>query len=304
MARPLLMDVDTGVDDAIALALASQLETHQLVGVTTVAGNVPIDLATRNTLRVLSWIGADVPVFRGMSRPLVRPLQVATSVHGADGLGGWAAPDPPGEIEPGSAPEAILRLARKHRGELDGVFVGPLTNLAVALALEPELVDWFHNVTIMGGAFRASGNVSPAAEFNVFVDPEAAQAVATSGLGATWIGLDVTHQTSLERRQWEQLAALADQPWVLVREVSRQSFELQGRDAVYLHDPLAVAVASDPTLVELETGQVLVERGHFARGETRLVVGMGVSNVATRVDAARFAEFFRNTVGLAPKEKT
>lgn len=299
MAIPLLLDVDTGVDDAMAIALATRLSTHELIAVTTVAGNVTLDLATRNSLTVLDWSGVEVPVYRGMSRPLVRPLQTATRVHGNDGLGGWQAPASKRRPEDVTAPEAILRIAREHKGELEAAFVGPLTNLAVALMLEPELAVWFRNVTIMGGAFFGPGNETPFAEFNIHVDPEAAGIVARSGLKATWIGLDVTHQTSLSADEWRSLSGTSGGSRELVFEVSRQSFEVRNRPEVYLHDPLAVAVVSRPDLVETVSGQVLVESGHEARGETRVAPGDGQSLVARTVDSAAFKEMFTGLLQLS-----
>lgn len=292
MTIPLLLDVDTGVDDAMAIAFATALDTHTLVGITTVAGNVPLDRATDNTLRVLEWLGCDVPVFRGMSRPLVRPLHTATSVHGNDGLGGWLAPGSIRQVESMHAPEAILSLASAHRGVLEGAFVGPLTNLAVALMLTPELATWFKHVTIMGGAFFNPGNVTKDAEFNIFVDPEAADIVARSGLATTWVGLDVTHKTSLSRSAWEAISSDAGGRAQLTKEVSRQSIVERGREQVYLHDPLAVAVVSNPDLVETQQGQVLIETGHAARGETRLAQGPGTCRVASAVQSDAFLEVF------------
>src|SRR5262245_54589979 len=116
--RPLLMDVDTGIDDAMAIALATHLETHELIAVTTVAGNVPVEVGTLNSLRVLEWLGADVPVYRGMDAPLARPLWSAQEFHGEDGLGGWAEPFARRTVEDVSAPEAIIQLARRHRGDI------------------------------------------------------------------------------------------------------------------------------------------------------------------------------------------
>lgn len=298
MSQPLLMDVDTGVDDAMALALTAGLTDVELVGVTTVAGNVSIDLATANTLKVLDWIGCDAPVYRGMSQPLVRPLHTATSVHGDDGLGGWQDARLGRYVEDVSAPEAIIRLVREHKGEIVGAFVGPLTNLAVALALEPRISEWFKQVTIMGGAFFERGNVTPAAEFNIFVDPEAAAIVARSSLPTVWIGLDVTHQVSVSHAFWRTLESADTAAAVLVREVCRFTFDVRQRDAVHLHDPLAVATIANPDLVTLRRGQVRVDVGEFARGETRLVEGDGTAQVACGVESGRFVDVFGAALGL------
>jgi inosine-uridine nucleoside N-ribohydrolase len=312
MARPLIMDVDTGIDDAMALALAASLSDYDLVAVTTVAGNVPVERTAENTLRVLSWIGSDAPVYRGMSQPLARTLHTAPNVHGNDGLGAWQEPHARRDVEEVSAPEAIIQTARRHQREIDGVFVGPLTNLAVALTLEPRLAGWFRTVTIMGGAFYSPGNVTPVgefnknssdvtssvAEFNMYVDPEAAAVVARAALPATWIGLDVTHQVSITHDMWRCIENVTAPEPALIREVCRQTFETRRMDKVHLHDPLAVAVAAYPDLVTVRHGQVRIDVGNVMRGETRLIEGDGRTKVAESVDSGRFMDIFRTALGV------
>lgn len=291
MPRPLLLDVDTGVDDAIAIALATRLSEHELVGVCAVAGNVPVEDATRNTLDVLAWLGADVPVYRGNGLPLCRPLHTAREHHGAAGLGSWDIPHTARTADDMTAPEAIVRLARRHAGEITFVFTGPLTNLAVALSLEPRLAEWVPRLVIMGGAFYGRGNVTPHAEFNIYADPEAAARVAQSGMRATWIGLDVTHQTLLRRADWDKLADASTPAAVLVREVLRRTFEEIGKDAFPMHDPLALAVAEWPDLVGVERGAARVDVGEVRRGETRVGTAYGAevaTDVARTVDVAGF----------------
>jgi inosine-uridine nucleoside N-ribohydrolase len=296
MPRPLLLDVDTGVDDAIAIALATRLSAHELVGVSTVAGNVPVEDATRNTLDVLAWLGVDLPVYRGNNLPLSRPLQTAREHHGATGLGSWQIPASGRREQDETAPEAIVRLARQHAGEITFVFTGPLTNLAVALSLEPRLVEWVAKLVIMGGAFYKPGNTTKHAEFNIYADPEAAARVAQSGLPATWVGLDVTHQTLLTRAMWDELSGATASASVLAREVLRRTFEELDRPAFPMHDPLAVAVAEEPTLVGLERGAVRVDVGEPRRGETRVgpaYADDAVSAVANAVDVAAFHAMLR-----------
>ena len=294
MARiPLLLDVDTGVDDALAIALATRLEQHELIAVTTVAGNVPIEHTTPNTLKILEWLGAEIPVYRGMGAPLSRPLVSAGHVHGDDGLGGWELPAPAASVAEAAAPQTIVRLAREYAHEIDFAFVGPLTNLAVALLLEPELPRLVSHLTIMGGAFFNPGNVTPEAEFNVYVDPEAAALVAASGFNATWIGLDVTHQTVLDRPRWEALEGATSISARLVREVCRGSFERRGVERVHLHDPLAVAVVERPELIEGVPGEVSVDVGHRVPGRTRVSPFMhGTGQAARAVDVAAFQRIF------------
>lgn len=297
----MLLDVDTGVDDAVAIALASKLDSHELVALTTVAGNVPVEYATANTLAVAAWMGIDVPIYRGMSEPLARPLFDAREHHGFDGLGGWTPPVAPARLEAETAPEAIVRLAREHRGEMTFVFVGPLTNLAVALSLEPRIAEWVDRLVIMGGAFSVPGNTTPHAEFNIYADPEAAAKVARSAMRAEWVSLDATHETGITRDQWERLVDSDDRGHVLVREVMRHTLTELNRPRFHLHDPLAVAVADTQDAVEMMVGSIAVDVGEFQRGKTRLnePVGDEVASVATRhVNADIFGSVFARLVSL------
>ncbi len=296
--KPLLLDVDTGVDDAMAIALATRLDDHQLVGITTVAGNVPLDFTTLNTQRVLEWLGVDIPIYRGMSAPLARPLVSAGNVHGDDGLGGWNLPAPSIAISKLTAPEAIIRLAREHAGEIDFAFVGPLTNLAVAVLLAPDLPGLVSHLVIMGGAFFNPGNVTPEAEFNIYVDPEAAAIVAAAGFNATWVGLDVTHQTVLDRASWEGLSNATSSGAQLVREVCRRSFEVRDVEQVHLHDPLALAVVAWPDLIGGVPGEISIDVGAHARGRTRVSTFMdGTGQAARSVDVERFHSMFARVTG-------
>lgn len=311
MVEPIrvVLDVDTGVDDAMAIALAVAAPTVDLLGVTTVAGNVEITHTTANTLRVLDFVGAThVPVYRGMTRPLDRPLRTAAWVHGTDGLGGADIPVSARAPEAMSAPQFLVDTARANPGVVTFIFVGPLTNLAVALALEPELPRLVRRLVIMGGAFRVPGNTTPTAEFNIYADPQAAAQIAAAGFVATWVGLDVTMQTLLNRAQWESLAAATAPNAALVRMMGARMFSLPDRVGIALHDPLAVAVAIDPSLVEAPEERVIVDATHGpCEGTTVLLrpnrrdepIGTGsLTGVARTVDADRFAALFAETLGL------
>lgn len=295
---PLWLDVDTGVDDALAIALAVRAGAN-LVGVSTVAGNVPIDFATDNTRGVLAHVGADaVPVHRGASRPLAVAYHDAAHVHGANGLGG-------ADIGRRRAPEsdvngvqAILDAADRHAGELVLVALGPLTNVALALSLRPSLPRQVARLVIMSGAFRVPGNVTPHAEFNAFADPHAAAQV----VAATWpeliaVGLDVTHQTIISRGQWERIDDDAAATATLLRQIAARTFTERGMDGFYLHDPLAVAVALDPTLVTTERMSVEVALEDAHRGKTS-PAGGGTVRVATGVDTARFDRLFADVMAI------
>jgi inosine-uridine nucleoside N-ribohydrolase len=298
MGAPLWLDVDTGVDDALAIALAVRGGAN-LIGVSTVAGNVPIDFATDNSRGVLAHVGAgSVEVHRGASRPLAVPYHDAVHVHGANGLGGAS-------IGEGRAPEAtvngvqaILDAAERHTGELVLVALGPLTNLAIALSLRPSLARQIGRLVIMSGAFRVPGNVTPHAEFNAFADPHAAAQV----MAADWpeliaVGLDVTHQTIVSRGQWQAIGAETSATAALLRQIAARTFTERRMDGFYLHDPLAVAVALDPTLVTTEPMAIEVSLDAAHQGRTA-PVGAGAVQVATGVDVARFDRLFSERIGI------
>jgi inosine-uridine nucleoside N-ribohydrolase len=296
---PLILDVDTGVDDALALALAVRSPDAELVAVTTVAGNIDVSRATSNSLAVLDWLGATtVPVHRGASRPLVRPNEDATHIHGTDGLGNAGLPASDRSIGADRGPAAIIRLARARPGELTLVCLGPLTNLAIALNVEPGLPGLLKQVVIMGGAFFVGGNVTRWAEYNIYADPEsAAQVLATPFPRAIVVGLDVTHQTALRRSVWAASGARSETAAQLTFKVSRETFEDQGNDRMFLHDPLAVAVALDAGLVECERRGVTVQCEGEQRGATR-VDGEGSLEIARRIDALGFLARFETVLGL------
>lgn len=297
-SAPLMIDVDTGIDDAVALAVALGLEAD-IVGVTTVAGNVGIDLATANTLRVLSYLGADaVPVFRGSSRPLVASLHHAPYVHGEDGLAGADLPETDMVEQELTAPEAIVAMAEEFAGELVVVSVGPATNLAMALALRPGIVDQIARVVIMGGAYFTAGNRTPYAEFNAYVDPDALDQV----LSAAWqeviaVGLDVTHKVRISKGLWDAIPADGTPTQRLVRGVSATAVAGQSKDPFYLHDPLAAAVALDPSLVTMRELSVRVTTSGDERGRT-VVSNGGRVKVAESVDGERFLRRFCDATGV------
>lgn len=297
----IILDVDTGTDDALALAFATKHPGIELVAVTTVAGNIGIERATRNTLAVLDWLGAnDIPVHQGASRPLVRPHRDATYFHDEGGLGGAILEESARAVAPEKGPAAIIRLARERPGELTLVCVGPLTNLAIALNVEPRLPEMLKAVVVMGGAYHVPGNTTPAAEFNILVDPEAAEQVfAAPFRSLTAVGLDVTEQVTLTLDDWNVVTTMKDLPpsASILREVGKFAFTELNRKRFALHDPLAVAVALEPTLIQVEDAAIVVESEDEARGRTR-VVGPGSVRVATSVDAERALDEFRTIVGL------
>lgn len=298
-SNPLIIDVDTGVDDAVALAFALA-KSANLIGVTTVAGNVPIDVATRNTLDVLAYLGReDIPVHRGSSRPLVASYADAKDVHGGNGLGGMelaASTTPQATL---AGPAFIIQCADRYAGQLDLVAVGPLTNLGIALNVRPQIVKQVRSVVVMGGAYFVPGNKTPHAEFNAYVDPDAADQVFNAKWDdITLIGLDVTHRTVLARDVWARIPNDATGAAGLVRGLTRRTFSERGKSGFYLHDPLAVAVALDPGLVRGTHYSIKVESSGEARGKTSPNQRDTGPMVATEVDAERFVRDLSEVLGL------
>ena len=298
---PVILDVDTGTDDALALGYAVASPRIELVAVTTVAGNVGVEKTTANTLAVLDWLGAgDVPVHRGASRPLVRPHRDAVYFHDEGGLGGAQLPPSIRSVGADRGPAALIRLARLRPRELTLVTLGPLTNLAIALNVEPNLPELLKSVVVMGGAYSVPGNTTPAAEFNILVDPEAAEQVFSAPFPSlTVVGLDVTEQVALTRDDWEAVNVDSSLPPTarLLREVGAFAYSRLGRDQFSLHDPLSVAVAIDPTLIEVQELEIAVDAIEPERGRTK-IVGPGTIRVAVSVEAQRALGEFRRTVEL------
>ncbi|HEY7677718.1 MAG TPA: nucleoside hydrolase [Candidatus Methylomirabilis sp.] len=313
MALRAIIDTDPGIDDALALILALRSPELRVEAVTTVCGNASVDLTTRNALRVLEIAApaAPPPVARGADRPLARPLRAAAHVHGEDGLGNLdrcRAPDgapryrePRGGPAPIPAHEVLLDAARRAPGEVAVVALGPLTNLALALRVDPAAMRGLRRLVVMGGAAAVPGNVTPAAEFNAWADPEAAQAVLESGLPITLVGLDVTQQVRLlPETIASRFGPRTDPVSRLVCDMAPAILEFaawaERAPGITLHDPLAVAVASDPTLVRTERLPLRVEtRGEHTAGMTVVdrrpgahpAEGTPLVDVATWVDAER-----------------
>jgi inosine-uridine nucleoside N-ribohydrolase len=314
MTIPLLIDVDTGIDDALGLLYACASGEATLLGVSTVAGNVDLDKATRNTRAVLALAGRDdVPVSPGCDRSLLRRTRDARAVHGDSGLGYAVLPEPPIPATPSNAIDQIVKFASAYAGDLVLAATGPLTNVAMALAREPRLPTMLKRFVLMGGAFAQEGNATPAAEFNIWHDPEAARIVfrafdAPDAAPLIAIGLDVTRQTRLLPEHLSALAhrcANATHGPTLTRfleDATRRYFEFierrEGERFFLMHDPLAIAAAIDPSLVETRSIAVDIETsGEMTSGMTvadwRGVWRRGPNaHVATKVRAADMIEGF------------
>ncbi len=275
-----IIDTDPGVDDALALLLAMRSPELKIEAITPVAGNVPLDLTLPNALRMVEIAGrADIPVAAGARAPLMRRLVTATYAHGENGLGGAVFPEP--TMKPVAAPaaEIIRQIVRKYPGEVTLITIGPLTNIATALNSDPELASMVRALVMMGGSL-SGGNITPAAEFNVYVDPEAARIVFQSGIPLTMVGLDVTRRTSLTDEHVRTLEAAQNPVSQAAAKIGRNAIN-HNRERGYLvgpnmHDSLAVAGFIDPAILKLQDYYVDVETaGELTAGET-----LGYSPVA------------------------
>ena len=310
MPRPtVILDCDPGHDDALAIAVAGR--HAELLGITTVAGNVGLPLTTRNALAMRRVLRLDVPVHAGSPRPLVAELRTAEFIHGASGLDGPALPDDLGEPDSRDAVAFIIDTVRGRPGEVWLVATGPLTNVALALRAAPDLAERLAGISLMGGGIPW-GNVTPAAEFNVWVDPEAADAVFHSGVRLVMAGLNVTHQwpigpderARIRERGGAVSAFCAD---LLDFYGAAYARAFSGVPAGPLHDPIAVLALTHPDLLESVPRHVVVElTGTHTRGMTLADlrdVGVGAEpnvEVLTRIDAPAATELLVETLAAYP----
>ena len=292
---PVVIDTDPGIDDALALLFAWNSPEIQVEVITTVAGNVTIEAASTNLLRLLA-LRRPVPrpvVAAGAPGPLARALTTATRYHGEDGLGDL--PDWP-EVEPlpGSpgAVEVILDAARRHERDLTIIALGPLTNLALALKEDAGALERVGRIVAMGGAVDVPGNVTPTAEFNMFVDPEAAHRVLAAGLPLEIVPLDATRQAVLPRAGMRATLGRATGPLASrIQGFSERGFRIahsDGEQGMALHDPLAVGLALDPSLGKWEAVRLAIGPD----GETMRTSGPPNCRVARSVESDRFIRLF------------
>jgi purine nucleosidase len=276
VSRPLLIDTDPGVDDALALALAVRSPELELVGVTTVFGNATIETTTRNALALMHLFDrVDVPVATGAAAPLQHPYAgPVPQVHGHDGMGDSdVLTTSNGNVVAGiTAAELMVHSARQRPGELTILALGPLTNLALALELDPSIATLIREVVVMGGNALCPGNATPAAEANMLGDPEAADQVLGAAWPVTMVGLDVTHAVNLKGTDIDRLAASVGAVSALVSQAIphyRAFFEQTNKiDGIYLHDPTAVAFLLWPEFFETTGWPIRVETKGFSRGKT------------------------------------
>ena len=266
---PVIIDCDPGCDDTAALLLAFRCPELDIRGITTVSGNVALDKTTRNALRVCETIGTGVPVSAGAAKPMFCEPVYAPHVHGEDGLQGIPLPEPKKQVTGKHAWDAIYEEAVAQDGKLEIIAVGPLTNLGIALAKYNDLAKRIRRIVIMGGA-AAGGNVTPCAEFNIYVDPEAADIVFKSGIPLCVCGLDVTLKAYLTADELREIGALGTPQAKLFEAVTSTNCEKRFcPQGAPLHDPAAVLYAADDGIFSVQRCWMRVETsGTITRGKT------------------------------------
>ncbi|MBP2473458.1 purine nucleosidase [Crossiella equi] len=271
----IVLDTDPGIDDALAMLYLAEQPDVEIVAIGSVHGNVPARTAADNARRVLDVIGGaeHIPVAVGAARPLAQPLATSEFVHGPLGLGRWSAPEPSKEPVELSAAEQLVQLARRYPRELDLLALGPLTNVALALLLEPRLPELLRSVLVMGGAVDAPGNATPHAEANILHDPEAADLVFAAGFDLTLVALDVTGSARADSAWLDALAASTGARGRFAHEVigfyADFYSQMFGERCATLYDPLAAVLLLHPELATYRDLVVEVElRGEHTRGKT------------------------------------
>lgn len=302
---PVWIDCDTGIDDSLALLVANRLDALEIVGLSTLSGNVHLEKATKNTRKICDLMGKHYPVYPGADRPILRPYRHGEEFHGPDGLGGAPLPEPSYAAQTVPMWDALYEAAKRYEGKLVLVTTGPMTNLAIALGKYPELAELLERHVFMGGAV-VGGNCSPCAEYNIYADPEAAQIVCRSGIKMVMCPLDVTHQAYLTA---EDLDALGEKDTPVTRFVRKSSAWplpknlAQGLPGLAEHDVCPLLYLAHPELFRGE------EAGVFVETQAELTLGKTVTDlysdkqfdrhnafVLLKLDRPRFLQIIREAL--------
>lgn len=274
--RKIIIDTDPGQDDAVAILLALGSAELDIVGISVVAGNVPLKLTEKNARKICELAGRpEINVYAGAIRPLMRELVTAEEVHGKTGLNGPQLPDPAMKLQEQYAVDFIVEtLMKEERGTITLCALGPLTNIALALIREPRIASRIKEIVLMGGGFFEGGNVTPAAEFNIYVDPHAADIVLKSGIPIVMMPLDVTHKALTTAKRTQAFRALGTRVGIATAEMleffERFDEEKYGTDGGPLHDPCVIAYLLKPELFKGRHCNVSVETA------SELTMGMTV----------------------------
>ena len=305
MKRKMILDCDTGHDDAIALMVASKHPDIELLGVTVVAGNQTLPKTLKNTLNVADHLGLDVPVYGGMSLPLVREQYVADDVHGETGLDGPVFGELHKKSEDKHAVLYLIDTLMASDGDITLVPVGPLTNIATAMRMEPRIIPKIQEIVLMGGAVGL-GNASPAAEFNIYADPEAAHVVFTSGVKITMMPLDLTNTALANMQIIERMEGIGNKAGKLFGDIMRFTFSSQavnGLDAGPVHDVTAVTYLVAPELYRTQDMFVEIDTNRYGPGYGRTICDANDryhkkpnATVGLSIDLDRFWDLVEDTL--------
>lgn len=308
---PLILDCDPGHDDALAIILAANNPALQLLGITTVSGNGGIAKVTLNARRVATLVNLNVPIAEGAGKAILGAIEEASDIHGESALDGAPLPEPKIELSKLHAVDLIAKLITEHHDPVTLVATGPLTNIALFLKMYPNLKSKVTEIVFMGGS-ASRGNRTPYAEFNIWMDPEAADVVFRSGIPLTMCGLDVTHQALVTKKIFEKLAEMKTELSETI--IGLLKFFAKTYDEVFempdppLHDPVAIALLIDRTVVKSRFVNVQVElNGTLTRGATVVDIfeKMGQPancNVALDLDADKFWSLMLNAIEKAAKQ--
>ncbi len=302
---PIIIDCDPGHDDMMAIMLAAASDEIDLLGVTTVAGNQTGDKTFENALRVLTLINEEIPVARGADKPLLRELVTAPEFHGQSGLDGAELPEPGIKSLDIDAVDFIINMLEESLEKIVLVPTAPLTNIAMVLLKKPEIKQKIERIVLMGGGMHDS-NVTPAAEFNIYVDPEAAKIVFDSGVPVTMVGLDVTNKALMSFEEIDGIIAdkgvISSKVGPLLKFFANANKKIFGLNGAPIHDALAVAAVIDPTVVGTKFLNVVVDTSsELSRGAT-LVDIYGATerkpnvDVALKVDTPKFVGFMLDSI--------
>lgn len=310
MSHKIILDTDPGIDDAMAIFFAFQAKDIEVLGLTTVYGNVPVEMAAQNALTLCELAGQDIPVCKGVGMPWVGPQsQYAHFVHGDDGFGNIHPTPSKRALDPRSSAQFIVDMAHQYPGEITVVAIGPLGNLALALRLEPELPTLLKGVSIMGGAAFVPGNVTPVAEANIWNDAFAAEIVFAAPWNLTMFGLDVTNSLPFPPEFLTQLRENNPKLGGFVHDAAQfyMDFYSQNRtDRVcFFHDAMPIAHLVDPTLFETQRGHARVATDPLTIGQTIIApkntttsamwLNAQQIDVAVKVDKVRLTQLYLDT---------
>lgn len=309
--RKIILDCDPGHDDAIAMLMAAKHPQIDLLGITIVAGNQTLDKTLVNGLNVCQLLGIDVPVYAGMPQPLVRRQVVADNVHGESGLDGPVFSELTRKAEAKNGVQYIIDTLMESEGDITLVPVGPLTNIAVAMRMQPLIIPKIQEIVLMGGAY-GTGNFTPSAEFNIFADPEAAKVVFTSGVPLVMMGLDLTNQTICTAEIIKRMEKVGNQASQLFSDIMnftlKSQYECFGLDGGPLHDATCIGYLICPEAFEMKEMSVEVDTnqgpcyGRTVCDEHDVLAQKPNANVGVNIDVSHFWDLVEACIRMYSKE--